>query len=112
MSLNFRIPISIARSWVSRSCAAPACGWNSTAFPIPFPFVRRMDRDSMRSLSTNFGLKRGAIAMRRINPEALAWFHPADGVRYKAVTRHDRQVRLVELATGFSEPDWCRKAHI
>jgi hypothetical protein len=50
--------------------------------------------------------------MRRVNPDDLSWVRPAEGVRYKSVVREGREARVVEFASGFSDADWCRKAHI
>lgn len=48
----------------------------------------------------------------RVNFDDLPWTSPAPGVRYKVYTHGDRQLRLVEFAEGFTEPDWCTRAHL
>jgi quercetin dioxygenase-like cupin family protein len=35
-----------------------------------------------------------------------------EGVRAKSADQGGRQVRLVEFAPGFSEAEWCPKAHV
>lgn len=50
--------------------------------------------------------------MRRVDPNDLAWLHPSEYVRYKEVTQQNRKVTWVEFASGFSETEWCCKAHI
>jgi len=50
--------------------------------------------------------------MRRIDLEGIPWVEPAAGVRSRTADHGGRRVRLVELAPGFREPEWCRKAHV
>lgn len=49
---------------------------------------------------------------RRIDFESLDWIQSAADVRFKAVSRDERQIRLVEFAPGFVEEEWCGKSHI
>jgi glyoxylate utilization-related uncharacterized protein len=37
---------------------------------------------------------------------------PAPGVRYKAYTRGNHKMRLVEFTGEFVEDDWCTKGHV
>ena len=47
----------------------------------------------------------------RIKFAELAWDETSPGVRFKAVTRDGRKLRLVEFSSEFVEVDWCRKRH-
>lgn len=49
--------------------------------------------------------------MGRIDLEGVPWAEPAVGVRSKTADLGGRRVRVVEFAPGFSEAEWCRKAH-
>ncbi len=49
--------------------------------------------------------------LSKVDFAALAWEQPAPGVRFKAVTRGDQKLRLVEFTDEFNEPDWCRNGH-
>jgi hypothetical protein len=48
----------------------------------------------------------------RIGFGEMPWEEPAPGVRFKAISRDGRKLRLVEFTTDFLEPDWCTKAHV
>ncbi|MCU0847550.1 MAG: cupin domain-containing protein [Spirochaetes bacterium] len=47
----------------------------------------------------------------RINFDSIEWESPLEGVRFKKFTSGKKQVRLVEYAKEFVEPDWCMKGH-
>jgi quercetin dioxygenase-like cupin family protein len=47
----------------------------------------------------------------KIDFAMLAWQHPAAGVRFKAITRNEKRLRLVEFSREFVEPDWCLNGH-
>lgn len=46
-----------------------------------------------------------------IDFDCLPWESPMKGLRYKAVTRGSRRLRLVEY-TKELDPHWCEKGHI
>ncbi len=46
-----------------------------------------------------------------IDFDRLPWESPMKGLRYKAVTRGSRRLRLVEY-TKELDPHWCEKGHI
>jgi len=48
----------------------------------------------------------------KIDFEAIPWESPATGIRFRAYQQGGKQVRLVEFAREFVEPEWCRKAHM
>ncbi|RJX36518.1 MAG: cupin domain-containing protein [Desulfarculus sp.] len=48
----------------------------------------------------------------KIDFAALAWQSPAPGLRQKVYRQGDRQIRLLEFARGFVEPDWCARGHL
>ena len=48
----------------------------------------------------------------RIDFDSIPWTEPAPGVRFKVHGQDGRQLRLVEFAKEFVEPDWCTKGHI
>ena len=52
------------------------------------------------------------MAPYRIDFDEIAWSTPAAGVRAKIHRQEGKQIRLVEFAHGFVEPDWCTKGHI
>jgi len=43
---------------------------------------------------------------------ALDWEMPSPGMRMKVCRQGDTQVRLVEFAKDFVEPDWCLRGHV
>ena len=43
--------------------------------------------------------------------DALDWQDGIPGARFKAFQRGNKQLRLLELTSGFVEPDWCEKGH-
>lgn len=47
----------------------------------------------------------------RIDFCALGWEAPMEGLRFQAVRRDRKQLRLVEY-TEAMEPHWCEKGHI
>jgi hypothetical protein len=47
----------------------------------------------------------------RVLFDALEWHSPAPGLRFKAWRQGNKQLRLLEHAREFIEPDWCEKAH-
>ncbi|MDP6635740.1 MAG: cupin domain-containing protein [Phycisphaerae bacterium] len=49
---------------------------------------------------------------RKVDFGSLEWRAPLPCARYKASQQDGRQLRLVELAKGFAEPDWCTKGHV
>ena len=49
---------------------------------------------------------------RRIEFQLMPWNTPISGVRSKTHQQAQRQIRLVEFAREFVEPDWCQKGHI
>lgn len=42
----------------------------------------------------------------------IPWEEPGPGVRFKAVIRGGKRLRLVEFTSEFIEYDWCFKGHI
>ena len=48
----------------------------------------------------------------KIDFSSLQWESPAVGLRFKAVSRAGRRLRLVEFTRNFVEHDWCLKGHI
>jgi len=46
-----------------------------------------------------------------IDFENMKWETPAPGFRYKAYTRGNHKMRLVEFTEEFVEADWCIKGH-
>lgn len=40
------------------------------------------------------------------------WEEPAKGVRFKAITRDGKRLRLVEFTSEFNEHEWRLKGHI
>lgn len=48
----------------------------------------------------------------KVNFSEIPWERPAPGVRFKAVSRDGRKLRLVEFTSDFLEPDWCTKGHV
>jgi hypothetical protein len=44
--------------------------------------------------------------------EEMPWETPAPGVRFKAVSREGRKLRVVEFTSDFVEEDWCTKGHV
>jgi hypothetical protein len=47
----------------------------------------------------------------RINFEEIPWQPALPGSRFKLAVRGNQQLRLLEFAREFVEPDWCTKAH-
>jgi quercetin dioxygenase-like cupin family protein len=47
----------------------------------------------------------------KIDFDAIPWAGTSPYSKAKAFVRGNRQVRIVEFAEGFTEPDWCRKGH-
>ena len=47
----------------------------------------------------------------RINFEEIPWQLALPGSRFKVAVRGNQQLRLLEFAREFVEPDWCTKAH-
>lgn len=47
----------------------------------------------------------------RLALDALPWETPLPHLRTKAVDRAGARFRIMEFATGFEEPDWCRRPH-
>lgn len=43
--------------------------------------------------------------------ERMSWATPAAGLRTKTLVRGGQRARLMELADGFLEPDWCTRRH-
>jgi quercetin dioxygenase-like cupin family protein len=43
--------------------------------------------------------------------DSLDWQSPAPGLRIKVYRSANKQMRLLEHAQEFVEPDWCVKAH-
>ncbi len=43
--------------------------------------------------------------------EQIRWESPVPGCRVKSFVRGPRRLRLLEFASGFTEPDWCTHAH-
>lgn len=41
----------------------------------------------------------------------LDWQSPVRGMRFKSFRQDSRQLRLVEFAMDFIEPEWCEKGH-
>ena len=52
------------------------------------------------------------MAQYRIDFDSIPWKTPMAGVRFKAYTQAGRQLRLVEFAKEFVEPDWCQSGHV
>ena len=48
----------------------------------------------------------------RVEFEEMPWEEPAPGVRFKAICREGRKLRVVEFTSDFVEEDWCSKGHI
>jgi hypothetical protein len=48
----------------------------------------------------------------RIDFQEIPWQAPAPGVRFKAIVRDGRQLRVVEFTRDFVELGWCTKGHI
>lgn len=48
----------------------------------------------------------------KVGFEELPWEEPGTGVRFKAFTRGETKIRLVEFTNEFIEPDWCERGHI
>ena len=51
------------------------------------------------------------MAGLRVDLEAIPWKSPLPGLRFKAFREGGKQLRLVEFAREFVEPDWCAKGH-
>jgi quercetin dioxygenase-like cupin family protein len=47
----------------------------------------------------------------RVLFDELEWQDGIRGARFKVHRNGNRQVRLLELASEFVEPDWCEKGH-
>lgn len=50
--------------------------------------------------------------MHLIDFKGIDWVAPSVGVRFKAIIKHNKKVRLVEFSEGFIESDWCRNGHV
>lgn len=48
----------------------------------------------------------------KIDFSEIPWERPARGVKFKAVFRDGKKLRLVEFSSDFVEEDWCVKGHI
>jgi quercetin dioxygenase-like cupin family protein len=48
----------------------------------------------------------------RVVFDEMTWDEPAQGVRFKAVSREGTRLRLVEFTSDFVEHAWCTKGHI
>ena len=46
-----------------------------------------------------------------IDFNSVVWEQPAPGIRYKAVRRAGRRLRLVEFSQNFVDADWCLNGH-
>lgn len=53
-----------------------------------------------------------STASTKVDFSALPWQSTAPGVRFKAVTRQGKKLRLVEFSAEFVEPGWCLKGHL
>ena len=51
------------------------------------------------------------MSNRKVEFAAQAWEAPVPGVRMKVFRQAGTQVRLVEFAKDFVEPDWCLRGH-
>ena len=49
---------------------------------------------------------------KRVDFSKLRWETPVPGIRYKIYRQGDKQIRFVELKSGFVESDWCTRGHI
>lgn len=43
--------------------------------------------------------------------DALDWQDGISGARFKVFQRGNKRLRLLELTSGFVEPDWCENGH-
>jgi len=48
----------------------------------------------------------------RIDFSTLPWQEPAPGMRHRCAVRGTKKLRLLEIAPGFVEDGWCRRAHV
>ena len=48
----------------------------------------------------------------KVDFESLDWQSPLPGARFKVHRDGARQLRLLEFAAEFVEPDWCTKGHV
>lgn len=90
---------------------------------LPLPQVLGYSASSARRIG-NRNQRRECNVTRRVLQEVrvsnqarldfgeIPWEEPASGVRFKALSREGRKLRLVEFASGFIEEDWCTKEHI
>lgn len=44
--------------------------------------------------------------------DSLAWQEALPGARFKVFGDGRKQMHLLELTSGFVEPDWCEKGHV
>ena len=51
------------------------------------------------------------MEQNRILFEQMDWQDGIHGARFKLHRTDGQQIRLLELAAEFVEPDWCEKAH-
>ncbi len=48
----------------------------------------------------------------KVDFDAIEWVSPLNGVRFRPHRADGKQIRVVEYARDFVEPDWCLKGHI
>jgi len=48
----------------------------------------------------------------RINFDQIEWDNKSAGMRVKRVTRHGKQLRLVEIGPDSGEANWCEEGHV
>jgi hypothetical protein len=48
----------------------------------------------------------------KVSFDELPWEESGTGVRFKAFTRGETKIRLVEFTNEFIESDWCERGHI
>jgi len=47
----------------------------------------------------------------KIDLNSIPWETPANGIRYKALLKNGKKLRIIEFTKEFIEPDWCKKSH-
>ena len=47
----------------------------------------------------------------RASLRSARWQSPRPGLRYKAVEREGKRLRMMELSKGFKEAVWCYRSH-
>jgi quercetin dioxygenase-like cupin family protein len=50
--------------------------------------------------------------MYKVDFASIPWTEGREGVRFKIHRQGNRQLRLVEFATGNGDPHWCEEGHI